>query len=287
MIRTSFLMILAGLLTGLAPASQAQDDLIDLDLGEDGLGVVDAEGRRDHHLRELPVRENRAFGPGERLTFSVRYGLIRAGECRLEVLPPVELDGRICLRLVGTAHSSDFFSGIFRVEDRMESYLDREALLPWRFHKDLNEGSYRARQRVDLDQVSRVATYEDGRAFPLDPLAQDALSALYFIRTLDLTPGSRHSFRVHADRKNVDMELHVRGRERVETPAGTFDCLEVEPLILLDSGLYDSRKGKLVMYLTDDGRRVPVLFRIKVLFGSIILTLTDLTEGRSDDGALR
>ncbi len=268
--------------TGATPLT-AQPVDVDLDFG-DVPSVIDADQRRSARLDAFIPRENTAFFAGERLTYSVKYGPIRAGECRLEVGAPVVVEGRPCLPLVGTARSSDFFSSIFRVEDRMESFLDVDYLLPWRFRKNLQEGKFRANQVIDLDQVNRVATYHDGAAIPLDPEAQDVLSALFYIRTLDLSPGRQAVFRVHADKKNVDMELHVLGRERVDTDAGKFDCLVVEPLILLDSGLYDHKKGKLVMYLTDDARKLPVQFKIKVFFGSIVLSLTELTEGVAQNG---
>ena len=35
------------------------------------------------------------------------------------------------------------------------------------------------------------------------------------------------------------------------------------------------------MYVTDDARRLPVLFKIKVFFGSLVLTLTDYTPSSS------
>jgi hypothetical protein len=274
---------LVGLLALLASTATAQ--IVDLDLGEDP-GVISSDDRRAARLAELEPRDTDAFSVGERLAFSVRYGPVRAGECRLEVLPEVTVNGRPCWYLVGTATSSDFFSSVFKVDDRLESYLDTEYLLPWRSTKVLNEGSYHTNQRVELDQVNRMATYHDGTTIPLDPEAQDILSVLYHVRTLDLRPGFSDVIRVHADKKNVDLEVRVLGRERVETPRGTFDCLVVEPLIRLDTGLYDSEKGKLVMYLTDDARKLPVLFKIKVFFGSIILTLTDYVEGGASDGSV-
>jgi len=266
-------------------ASTASAQIVDLDLGDDP-GVITSDDRHEARLAELEPRENHAFGVGERMLYSVRYGPVRAGECRLEVLPEVSVNGRPCYKLVGTAQSSDFFSSIFRVDDRLESFLDTEFLLPWRFSKVLHEGSYHDEQRVELDQVNRMATYQDGTTVALDPGAQDILSVLYHIRTLDLRPGFTDVIRVHADEKNVDLEIRVLGREEVETPGGTFACLAVEPLIRLDTGLYDSEKGKLVMYVTDDARKLPVMFKIKVFFGSIVLTLTDLVEGSPPDGSI-
>lgn len=281
--RGSTLVGAAMLLAILASTARAQ--IVDLDLGDDP-GVITSDDRHEARLAELEPRQNRAFGVGERMLYSVRYGFVRAGECRLEVLPEVSVNGRPCYKLVGTAQSSDFFSSVFRVDDRLESYLDTELLLPWRSAKVLHEGGYHADQRVELDQVNRMATYHDGTTVPLDPGAQDILSVLYHIRTLDLRPGFSDVIRVHADEKNVDLEVRVLGREEVDTPGGTFRCLAVEPLIRLDTGLYDSEKGKLVMYVTDDARKLPVMFKIKVFFGSIVLTLTDLVEGSAPDGSV-
>ena len=203
----------------------AQDD-IDLDIGTPGeLEVISSDVRHDLRLEQFEVRRNDAFGVGERAVYSVRYGLIRAGEATLSVEESTTVNGRPCLVLVGTANSNDFFSSIFSVDDEMRSWFDAEFLIPWRFEKELHEGDFHAEQSIDLDQVNRVATYGDGRTFPMDAAVQDALSALFYIRTQDLRIGSKRVLRTHADRKNVDLAVEVVGRERVGTPAGDFDCL--------------------------------------------------------------
>lgn len=282
--RTTTLM---GLLIASSALSARADDPLDLDiLNDDDLSVITSEDRRDRRLDALKPRDNGAFEPGERLVYSVRYGIIRAGEAMLAVERRTTFNGRPCYHLVATAQSNDFFSGVFKVDDRMESYLDVDYLLPWMFEKRLHEGGYQAYQRIELDQINQLATYQDGNVVEMEASAQDYLSVLYYLRAMDLAPGTKASLRTHADKKNVDLEVEVIGREEVETPAGTFSCLVVEPHILLDTGLYDSKKGKLLMYLTDDERKLPVLFKIKVFFGSLILTLTDLEEGNGDHGTV-
>lgn len=271
---------------GARGAFGVDDPAVDLDYTIDDPSLIDSEDRRTAQLGELEPRANHAFRTGERLTYSVRYGIVRAGECRLEVLPETTVDGRLCHHLIGTAVSSDAFAAVFRVNDRMESFVDVNYLVPWRFEKELHEGTYDAHQRIEFDPLNRVATYQDGTRIPLEEAVFDVLSALYVLRTMDLSPGARFTLPAHADKKNVDLEIRVRGRERVETPAGKFDCLAVEPLILLDSGLYDHKRGKLVIYLTDDARKLPVMFKVRVFFGSIVLTLTDLEEGDTKLGSL-
>ena len=275
------------LLSCLAAGWLAADPLLDLDvLDDDSLSIITSDDRRDRRLDALQARENGAFNTGERLVYSVRYGIIRAGEATLHVERTTTFNGRPCYHLVATAQSNDFFSGVFRVDDRMESYLDADYLLPWMFEKRLHEGSFEAYQRIELDQVNQLATYHDGKVIEMDRNAQDYLSVLYYLRSMDLQPGFREALRTHADKKNVELEIEVVGRETVDTPAGKFDCVVLEPHILLDTGLYDSKKGKLLVYLTDDERKLPVLFKIKVFFGSLILTLTDLEEGSDQNGTV-
>ena len=69
-----------------------------------------------------------------------------------------------------------------------------------------------------------------------------------------------------------DLRIKILGRERVEVPAGTFDCVVVEPMVS-EGGLFKS-EGRIVVYLTDDDRKIPVKVSTKVAIGSIDGKLT-------------
>ena len=79
---------------------------------------------------------------------------------------------------------------------------------------------------------------------------QDALSAFYLTRFRALPIGGRVSFDYHAGRKTSVMEVKVLGRERVKVPAGTFNCVAIEP-VLKAGGIFKN-EGRLVIWLTDD-----------------------------------
>jgi hypothetical protein len=49
------------------------------------------------------------FGVGERLVYSVQYGLITAGEATLEIRNIATLNGNPCYRIVSDARTIDFF----------------------------------------------------------------------------------------------------------------------------------------------------------------------------------
>ena len=217
------------------------------------------------------------FRSGESLKFSVQYGFIKAGTAYLEVPQVREWNGRRVYTLVARAESNAFFSRFYKVRNRIESFWDKDGLFSWRYTENRREGGYRAQSEILFDQEHHEARYSDGRSFPIPPQVQDALSSFYYTRFQALPLGGSIVFDYHASRKSQPLEVKVLGRERVQTPAGTFDCVAIEP-ILKAGGIFKN-KGRLVIWLTDDERRMPVLMRSKVAVGSISVVLQEVRNG--------
>ena len=217
------------------------------------------------------------FGVGERLTFDIKYGFVSAGTAVLAIPETVSERGRECYRIVSVAESNAFVSAFFPVRDVVESLMDTRELVSLRFEKRLREGNFRAHDIMVLDHDRHVAVYPrdtDDRLVPLSLYAQDILSSLYYVRMAELRVGESVYIENHADKKNYPLEIRVLGRERVEVPAGEFDCIVVEPL-MRTSGLF-RHKGSLTVWLTDDERHVPVLMKSKVIIGSISAVLSQM-----------
>ena len=185
--------------------------------------------------------------------------------------------GREVYQLVARAESNAFFSRFYKVRERIESYWDRHGLYSRRYFEDRREGKYRQKSDIVFDPDRNEAVYSDGRTFPVPPRVQDALSAFYYTRTQALPVGGSIVFHYHASRKSQPLQVKVLGREHVETPAGEFDCVVVEP-ILKAGGIFKN-SGRLLIWLTDDQRRMPVLMKSKVAIGSISVILQDVKPG--------
>jgi hypothetical protein len=84
-------------------------------------------------------------------------------------------------------------------------------------------------------------------------------------------------FDYHASRKSQPLEVRVLGRDRVSTAGGVFNCVVIEP-VLKAGGIFKN-KGRLVIWLTDDERRMPVMMKSKVAIGSISVVLTEAKSG--------
>jgi hypothetical protein len=220
-----------------------------------------------------------AFVPGEFLEFSVRYGPIRAGVATMAIEGIVTVGGDDCFHIVTTARSSDFFSTFFYVNDRVESFVRTRDLLPLRSEKHLIEGDFRDDEVVLFDQRNHVAIYDDGQVVELVDQAHDILSAFYSVRARDLVPGDGFDLNSHVDGKNYPIRVAVHRRERISVPMGDFDCLVVEPK-LRTPGLF-KHQGELLIWLTDDRRRIPVQMKSKLPIGSVSVVLTDI-RGRPE-----
>ncbi len=180
-------------------------------------------------------------------------------------------------RLVARAESNGFFDKVYKVRNRIESFWDHDARYSWRYFEDRHEGHYTANDTMLFEPDSSRMRYKNGQTFTVPGPVQDALSSFYTTRFLALPVGGRVTFDYHASRKSAPMEVRVLGRERVKTPAGRFDCVVIEPL--LKAGGIFKNKGRLVIGLTDDARRMPVLMKSKVAIGSVKVVLQEIKTG--------
>lgn len=224
--------------------------------------------------------ENKAFRVGEKIEYELRYGVISAGKSSLEVHGMAQLNGRQVYHLFSHAKTNRTFDKVFKVRDTNESWMDAEALCSLRFASNLREGGYRKQTQSDFDHAAATFSYVkagkdsfDDRSGPIQPFVQDALSALYYIRAIDLQVGQEHVFSANSDGKNWPMKVIVKGAENVDLKMGTFHCLLLEP-VLAGEGIFKS-KGKLEVWVTNDKRKIPVRMRSEVAVGSFTVDMCD------------
>jgi hypothetical protein len=238
--------------------------------------IADSIQRADSLAREDSLRaprfrqiKNAAFAVGERLIFDVNYGFITAGEATMSVVRYDSVAGRKCYRIEFAVNSLPSFSWIYKVEDRYLTFIDVEALAPWKFEQHIREGSYKRDFVAEFDQINHVAKTTEGE-FPIPEYVHDIMSAFYFVRALDLSGwqvgDGTTLFNFYKD-KSHELKVRCLGRQELEVAAGTFNTIVVEPLVK-EGGLFKS-EGRIVIWLTDDERKIPVRVNTKVVVGSI------------------
>jgi hypothetical protein len=253
------------------------------------------------------AESERVFRDGERLVFDVTWMGIKAGQATLEARGVVQVNGGKAYHLVTTAQSAPFISKFYRVDDRSDSYLAVSPLRSLQFDKQLREGNYRHNSQTAFDHDAKVATFryldfgpvpkgvttlEEAekytkyvhQEFPLNPGALDELSVLYFVRTLPLAEGRTVMAKVFASKKNWDLEVKVLRRETLDTVLGSRETFLVEPLLKFE-GVFQ-QKGRVLVWLTQDAERIPVLMKSEIKIGSFVSTLVrrevGLTQANSN-----
>lgn len=229
---------------------------------------------RDTTQRTIPLDSLRtirqsAFTVGEHLIFDVGFSFITAGEAAFEILRTDSICGRECYRIVFTVKSVPSFSWIYKVEDRYETVLDAKGLFPWKFIQHVREGGYSRDFTAEFDQLAGVATAEN-KSYPIPPYVHDIVSAFYFVRTMDFSQsvvGQKYILQNFFKDTTYQLAVKFLGRQQVSVDAGVFNTIIVEPLIQ-EGGLFKS-KGRVLLWLTDDDRKIPVKVSTSIVVGSI------------------
>jgi hypothetical protein len=215
-------------------------------------------------------RQQIPFGVGEKLTYDVKYGAFRVGTGSMEITGIDTVRGRDAWHAVFLLEGSTPL-GIYRVDDRYESWIDTTAFASLRFHQNIREGGYRARRRYEIYPERAEFTENDKPAEASVAAPLDDASFIYFVRTVPLEIGREYTYDRYfrADRNPV--RIRVLRRERVSVPSGTYQTVVVQPTIKT-SGLF-SENGHAEIYIAEDSTRLMVKMHIGLSFGSLSLHL--------------
>jgi hypothetical protein len=220
----------------------------------------------------------RSFSAGERFTYRVSWMGIHAATAVMEVGSAPPLDGRQALRFLTTTTSSPIVTKFYPVENRVESLVDAETLLPKRLLFRRREG----KRKNDFDVTFRhaqgsVLSIKDGQptTIPIPPDTQDSISCLYYIRSVpSLQPGFSQVMTVHHDKKNYRLEVRIEAIEKVRGPWGEIEAIRALAIMPFQ-GIF-LNEGNIRVWFTNDDRRIPVRMKAKVIVGSVV---ADLVEG--------
>lgn len=211
----------------------------------------------------------------EKFVYDLHWGLIKAGTAIQEVRE----EGKGLL-VTSRALSASWLSGIYPVDDRVESRLSRgegtSIGKSLNFRLITSEGGRKKDREVTFDQQKLVAHYvdhlkKDRLEIKLVPNTFDVYASFYYLRTLPLTVGKPVYLDVVDSRKLWKVEVRVLRKERLKTKHGVVNTIVVNPMVQSE-GVFN-RTGAIHIWLTDDDRRIPVQMQTKVKIGSITATL--------------
>jgi uncharacterized protein DUF3108 len=224
-------------------------------------------------LSTTPSSLPQSFPSQETLVYNIQWRLIDAGEARLTQEPKrsklhlessglvsklYKLDDNYDLEMEGD------FCAVSTALDAMERTRHRETRVTYDYSK--GKASYVERDLIK-NSVTKTAEVD------IPPCTRDIIGALYKLRTLKLEPGQSTQLALSDGKKSVSARIEAQQKEEVKTQAGTFNTTRYEALVF--GGVLYTRKAQLLIWISDDPRRLPVQIRIRLSFpiGTINLEL--------------
>lgn len=218
-----------------------------------------------------PARE--LFREGETLDYIVSWLKVTGGTARMTIAPL----GDDRYRVTSVAKSSGSLGRVVKVRDEIETIIRRSDFATLRYTKRLDERGEKKHEITVIANGTAIRTKKTTtRTIPVPDPVSDPIGVVYYLRTLDLSPGKSYDLTLIADGKVYRVKARVVRRETIDTPAGRFDTVMVEPE-MMSAGV--RRDERLFIWYSDDERRIPVRIRTEVKFGSVVATLKSVQRG--------
>lgn len=230
--------------------------------------VTQAGAPAEHKAARVP------FAVGERLDYDVKFGFLHVGSGDMEVAGIDSVRGRAAWHTVFRVHGGTFF---YRVNDRLESWIDVDDLVSLRHWQELSEGHRDRERRFEIMPDSGIVREEGKPETPTVPQPLDDGAFLYFVRTIPLEVGATYEFNRYFRPDRNPVTIRVLRREHIKVPAGEFDAIVIQPIIKT-TGIF-SEGGRAEIWLSDDANRIMLQMKSKLPFGSLNLYLTSYRPG--------
>jgi len=215
------------------------------------------------------------FQPGETLTYSVNWSGINGGSVTIRIPEILDYQGHDVFQILVEAESNAFVSVFYSLEYMLETLIDVDGLFVRRYWMKQKENGKKRERKYEFDQENNVVHQGDKRYYITYGI-QDEVSAVFYVRTLDLEVGTSVYLDVYAKRQNWRVKCDVLATESVTVKAGTFDAIVVEPELHFDGIM---KKGKIKAWFTNDEHRIPVQVKSKIAIGAITMELEEYTLG--------
>lgn len=205
---------------------------------------------------------------GEVITLDAHFSFVKLGELRLEVVNETIVDSNQLIHYRSTMTSNPALSFLFVLEDRVDSWVDKESFRPVRFVRQIAEKGYEKEEAIFFDWKKGFVFYPDSDSVPVDTSATDILTLFYKLRRIDL-PDSFNLI-VHAGKVDHIIPCRMLDKKEIKTPIGKFDAIGLK-LKTRGKGIFG--KGDMEIWMTDDEERLPVMVKASFKFGSVVFRL--------------
>jgi hypothetical protein len=188
------------------------------------------------------------------------------------------------------ASSKGSFSKLFKIKFRQvyESTVDKEKFRVLRTVKHDEQGDRIRDGEATFDYQDKRVTYVEtnpkdmmrpprkiASAIREDTL--DLVSGIYYLRRLPLAVGKTFELSVSDSGFVYKIPVRITARELQDTILGKVWCFRVEPEVFGNKRLIED-EGSMILWITEDARRIPVRAQIHAGVGKIEIKLKKISK---------
>ena len=223
--------------------------------------------------------ENKTFQGGEEITYKLYYNLgimwLSAGEVTFKVN---DMGSQYHVAVAGRTYKS--YEWFFKVRDYYDTYIDKNSLLPKTAIRNVREGKYRLYDEITFDQENKKASSLRGKTkdvatkknYNLGECMHDMLSVIYYSRNIDFESykeGEEFPVKIFMDKEVWPLNVKYKGKQsrKKVKGKGRFNTIKFSPQVV--SGRVFKEGEEMMVYVSDDKNRIPLLIESPVSVGSV------------------
>ncbi len=226
----------------------------------------------------ISFSQEKAFKDGEWLKYALSYsGFLKAGEAEIQ-LSKEYLNGKKVLHAKGKGRTLGMVHRLFKVNDRYESYFDFDKIKPYKFVRDVSEGSYKVRRDIEFkNNKAYIKDYELNKKDVKGAVnVQDMISCFYYIRAYDTSKmkiGDELKINMFLDGEIYPFKLKYLGNEVLKSKFGKLKTQIFRPMV--EAGRVFKSKESVTVWVTADKNKLPILIKAQLRVGSAIAKLKE------------
>jgi hypothetical protein len=218
-----------------------------------------------------------AYMPGEKVNYSINYGVVQGGIATLEIMPDT-FKGKEVWHSVLLGKTTGMADAIFKVKDIYESYIEPESELPVLSVRNIREGRYTKYNEVIFDHYSRsdsaILISDLTGVHITEKGIHDILSCFYFLRNHhlqnypSLKKGDMITIMTWFTDELYPIRLRYLGTFDIKTKVGRMKCLKFNPVT--EVGRLFKTEDDVTFWFTADKNFLPVRIRFEIFVGAFV-----------------
>lgn len=229
----------------------------------------------------LPCRGHiTAYQPGEKINYSIHYGIVTGGVAYLE-LKQDTFSGREAWHSVLEARTTGVADALFKVRDKYESFINPATELPFKSIRNISEGRYKKFNIVLFDHATRkdsAILNSDLTGIHITPQGiHDILSCFYWFRNRilpdidSIKEGDMITITTWFTDELYPIHMKYVNEEVIKTKAGKIKCYKFNPVT--EVGRLFKTQDDVSFWFSADKNFLPVKIRFDIFVGAFIVDM--------------